>query len=75
MNKEAELINLYAALEPISESLIAFEKALYTHVRWEERILFEAIQEKYAEAELLELIPQENALADWCQLYTDQFWD
>ncbi|MGB1102874.1 MAG: hypothetical protein ACPG21_04530 [Crocinitomicaceae bacterium] len=44
--KEDLLIGMYQRLQPMAENLVEFEKTLYDHVRWEERILFESIQEK-----------------------------
>ena len=72
--KEDQLVVLYHALKPANENLRDFEQALYNQVRWEERVLFEAIQEQFTPSALDQLITMEHDLKDWCELYDDQFW-
>jgi hypothetical protein len=72
--KEDQLLVLYHALKPVNENLQDFEQALYNQVRWEERVLFEAIQEKFTPSALDQLVTMEHDLKDWCERYDDQFW-
>lgn len=72
--KEEELVTLHDALKALESDLRTFEKALYEHVRWEERGLFQDIQANYENSQLEQLIRTEEGLDDWCELYEDQFW-
>jgi hypothetical protein len=72
--KEDALVVLYQSLQPEAKDLLVFEKELYNHVRWEERVLFERIQEKFTPEQLDQIIPEKNNLSAWCELYGDQFW-
>jgi len=74
LEKEEVLDILHDGLKPIEENLCDFEECLYDHVRWEERILFEEIQEKFGSTHLEKIISGNNDLDDWCELYIDQFW-
>ena len=73
-NREEDLAILYERLQAVDKKLLEFEKALYTHVRWEERVLFEAIQDEFENSDLEVLLIQKNDLSDWCEVYQDQFW-
>lgn len=61
-NSESETLNI---LQPIEEELEA-------HIRFEERVLFNLIQEKATETQLAELML--NSSESKCILWNDEFW-
>lgn len=57
-----------------SHDLLIFENVLYKHVRWEERVLFEWIQNNIDEDVLIKVTTEHPVNENWCELYSDKFW-
>lgn len=60
--------------DDLTESeLLTFAKLLDDHIRFEERILFQKIQELKSESEILNALQQTGA-APVCEKWVDEFW-
>lgn len=57
-----------------ANDLLVFENALYKHARWEERTLFEWLQNNIGEGEITKATSLYPINEDWCELYSDNFW-
>ena len=55
--------------------LIVFEKYWYDFIRWQERVLLEWIQDNCSDNEIEAVTLQYPINEDWCEFYTDKFWE
>lgn len=73
LKEHLELERLFAAKDDILETLRQIEAKLKQHIRFEERVLFNEIQEK-ATPEQLAKIESAHAGVSGCELWHDKFW-
>lgn len=73
IDEHRQLKALFEKKDALSETLSTIESLLNDHIRFEERVLFQAIQEvaNQEEIKLLESIHQET---EDCETWEDAFW-
>jgi hypothetical protein len=72
LNEHIRLELLFNTTSEPSAMLRFIEKELEEHIRFEERVLFNLIQDKATEAQLSELML--NSSESKCILWNDEFW-
>ncbi len=73
LNEHQELHTLFHESDNLKNVLKKILEKLKNHIRFEERILFNAIQE-VASKEELQTILQKHKETDFCDNLTDEFW-
>jgi iron-sulfur cluster repair protein YtfE (RIC family) len=73
LNEHKKLTSLFESEEDLSHTLSEIERLINDHIRFEERVLFNAIQEVATDAEL-ELLRRVHSDSDDCEVWEDEFW-
>lgn len=73
LDEHRQLKELFESKEAVSENLSKIETLLNDHIRFEERVLFNAIQEIATENEIKLLNEVHQNTAD-CGIWEDEFW-
>ena len=70
------LKRLFLTKQPDMKTIVAIEEELEQHIRFEERILFNKIQEQTPEQELLKILDLHNSSTN-CNIdsWEDKFWE
>jgi iron-sulfur cluster repair protein YtfE (RIC family) len=74
LEEHSKIKTLFETTEISIENLTILEKELESHIRFEERILFNEIQDN-ATHEQLHKIEQNHTLVEFIDSITDQFWE
>lgn len=73
VDEHRQLKTLFEEEIAVSDTLSKIEKLLNDHIRFEERVLFQAIQEVASEEEFKQLNDIHNEEIT-CEAWTDEFW-
>jgi len=73
LEEHQTLKTLFENQENVSHTLSEIEFLINDHIRFEERVLFNAIQEVATDAEL-ELLKRVHSDAAACEVWEDEFW-
>lgn len=73
LEEHQKLKSLFESQENVSHTLSEIERLINDHIRFEERVLFQAIQEVATDAEL-ELLKRVHSDAAVCEVWEDEFW-
>lgn len=73
IDEHRHLQELFESGESVSENLSKIESLLNDHIRFEERVLFNAIQEIATENEI-KLLNEVHQQTENCGIWEDEFW-
>jgi len=73
VEEHKKLKSLFESRENISHTLSEIEYLINDHIRFEERVLFNAIQEVASDAEI-ELLKRVHTDTATCEVWEDEFW-
>tara|TARA_R110002072_G_scaffold301557_4_gene481564 strand:- start:13366 stop:13824 length:459 start_codon:yes stop_codon:yes gene_type:complete len=73
IGEHRQLKALFEKEDAVSETLSKIECLLNDHIRFEERVLFQAIQEVASETDL-KLLEQAHTEDQSCEVWADEFW-
>lgn len=73
LKEHQKLKTLFESQEDVSHTLSEIERLINDHIRFEERVLFNAIQE-VASNEELELLKSIHSDIPICEVWDDEFW-
>lgn len=74
LSEHQELKVLFEKQTDLRETLIKIEEKLKQHIRFEERVLFNEIQDR-ATQEQLTIIEQSHESPENCEFWPDKFWE
>lgn len=74
LEEHRELQGYFEAATNLKETLMKIEEKLKQHIRFEERVLFNEIQE-VATAEQLSIIEKVHQTPKGCEFWPDKFWE
>ena len=76
LSEHRRLIRLFQKQDDVLKTLSLFEEELESHIRFEERVLFNEIQEVASEAEQKEILKKHAGHdKEDCEAWPDPFWE